>query len=127
MTRSPKESSFSPGFGSVMQARVLSEHASVNGATGISVGPVKVELAGLLKSTWNRKKFRSDASATPTIKLGDPTGGDVFPSRSDGSRLETLGGSWKQMIVAAFPASIFARSSAQAIAPLKCGLKILAV
>ncbi len=33
------------------------EHAAVNAATGMLVGPVKVELAGVAKSTWNFQRL----------------------------------------------------------------------
>ena len=39
------------------QGRVLLD-ADVNAATLITVGPVKVELLVLLKSTWNLYRFR---------------------------------------------------------------------
>ncbi len=51
MRRSASESScwLVPAWG--MQVPPL--HASVKAATGTSVGPVKVELAGVVQSTWN--------------------------------------------------------------------------
>lgn len=33
-------------------------HRAVKAATGIAVGPVSVELAGVVKSTWNLKRLR---------------------------------------------------------------------
>src|SRR5689334_8690506 len=33
-------------------------HAGVNAATGIFLGPVNVELAGVMKSTWNFHRFK---------------------------------------------------------------------
>src|SRR6516165_212862 len=101
-----------------MQARTFARlQISLKGATGIRPGPVNVEFAGLAKSTWNRKMNKSVASAMPSMKLGAPAGGAVVPSRSDGSRLDTLDGCWKQTAVAALPASMFARSYAHAMAP----------
>src|SRR4029077_5288889 len=111
-----------------MQARVVERlQISLNGATGTSRGPVKVEFAGLAKSTWNLKKNRSVASARPSMKLGAPAGGRSLLSKSDGSRLDTLEGCWKQTAVAGSPASIFARSYAHAIAPANFGAKMLKV
>src|SRR5260370_33600635 len=99
-----------------MQARFTAKgQTSLNGATAISTGPVNVEFPGLAKSAWNRKRFRSLESARSTKKLGEPDGGSVLPSRSEGSRLATL--LWKQICVAAAPASIAARFSAQAPRP----------
>src|SRR5216684_8894189 len=99
-----------------MQAPPL--QASVKAATGILIGPVNVELAVFAKSTWNRKTF-SELLPKLTKKLGDPAGGAVTPSRSEGSRLATLDACWKQTIVAAAPLSIAVRLNAQALAPTK--------
>src|SRR5258708_8409156 len=52
-------------------------------ATGMTVGPVKVELAGVAKSTWNLKRFRL-LDPKNTRKFGSPAGGAVVPSRSAG-------------------------------------------
>src|SRR5713101_9127643 len=92
---------------------------SVKGATGIRTGPVNVDLAGFAKSTWNWKMLRSLESPISTKKLGDPAGGNVLPSRSEGNRLATLGGFWKQIMAAELPASMAARSKAHACAPRK--------
>ena len=54
-----------------------------NAATGIGVGPVNVELPGVVQLTWNFHN-RREPEAKPTKKLGDPAGGAVGPSRSDG-------------------------------------------
>jgi glutaminyl-peptide cyclotransferase len=43
-------------------------------------------------------------------KLGSPGAGGVLLSRSEGNRLPTPLGCWKQMDMAAFPDSIFVRS-----------------
>ncbi len=103
-----------------MQARLMARlQISLNVATGITLGPLKVEFPGMAKSTWNWKRSRSLESAISTKKLGDPVGGSVLPSRSDGKRLATLGGFWKQILVAELPASMAARSKAHACAPAK--------
>src|SRR5258708_17014242 len=94
------------------------EHAAGNAATGMLVGPVKVELAGVAKSTWN---FHKLSEFVPKFRYmsGAPAGGALDPSRSDGSRLPKLELSWKQTWVAAAPARIAALSSAHARAPTK--------
>ena len=48
---------------------------------------------------------------------GSPLGGLMVPSVSDGNRLATLLLCWKQIMVAALPASIAVRFAAQASAP----------
>ena len=59
--------------------------AVTNAATGMLVGPVNVELAGVAKSTWN---FHRLSELLPKLrkKLGEPKGGAIDPSRSDGNR-----------------------------------------
>src|SRR5260370_40127731 len=97
-----------------MQARsVALAHNSLKGATPIRVGPEKLELEGLAKSTWNRKRFRWVESARSTKKLGSPGGGGALLSRSEGNRLPTLLGSWKQIAVAAMPPCLCVGSRAQ--------------
>src|SRR5260370_9575136 len=111
-----------------MQARsVAFAHRAVKGATPIKVGPEKLELVGVAKSTWNWKRFRWVESARSTRKLGSPGGGGVLLSRSEGNRLPTLLGSWKQMDVAEFPASIFVRPYPQPSTPAKLAEKMLKV
>src|SRR5258708_38252015 len=56
-----------------------------NAATGMTVGPVKVELAGVAKSTWNLKRFRL-LDPKNTRKFGSPAGGAGVPSRAAGGR-----------------------------------------
>src|SRR5216684_4411383 len=70
-------------------------HNGVKGATGILRGPVKVELAGVVKSAWNLYRFREFTPKFIT-KFGEPAGGGVWPSRSEGRRLDTVGPCWKQ-------------------------------
>src|SRR5215831_13483615 len=53
INRSASESSFVVVPGWVMHAPPL--HAGVNGATEMVTGPVKVEFAGVVKSTWKRQ------------------------------------------------------------------------
>src|SRR5258708_28813412 len=99
-----------------MQARP--PQAAVNGATGMLVGPVSVLFAGVVQSTWN---FHSLSEFEPklSMKLGEPAGGAIVPSRSDGSTPPKLELSWKHCCVAAVPLSIALRSKAQSLAPPK--------
>src|ERR1041384_7344981 len=92
--------------------------AGVNAATEMLVGPPKVELAGVPKSTWNFQRFR-ELLPKFTKKFGDPVGGSVLPSGAEGSTPPNAEDSWKQTCVAAAPASIAARSYAQALDPAK--------
>src|SRR5260370_30817530 len=89
------------------------EHAAVNAATGMLVGPVKVELAGVAKSTWN---FHKLSEFVPKFRYmsGAPAGGALDPSRSDGNRLPTLELSWKQTCVSTAPVSILLQTNAHA-------------
>ena len=79
--RSPSASSFRvvPSCGTQ-----LLSHARVKAATGIAAGPVNVELAGVVQSTWNFHRS-STVVVKPTKKAGEPAGGDTEPSRSEGS------------------------------------------
>src|ERR1035441_1831158 len=87
--RSPMDSSESlPESGCGTQApRYWVLQSGVKAATGIRVGPVKVEFAGVVKSTWNLNRSRlalPEGSSTIT-KLGVPAAGGVAPSKSEGS------------------------------------------
>src|SRR5438046_7877967 len=93
-------------------------HAAANAATGMFIGPVKVEFPGLWKSTWNLQKF-SELRPKFKRKFGLPAGGEMVPSRSDGRRPPKDELSWKHTWVAAPPASIALRSYAQALLPAK--------
>ena len=75
------------------------EQAALKAATAIFVGPVKVVLAELAKSTWNFHKL-SELAPKFMKKLGEPAGGSVLPSRSEGSRPPKLVLSWKHCCVA---------------------------
>src|SRR3954454_1096085 len=83
--------------------------AGENDATGIIVGPVRAEFAGVAQSTWN---FQSSRLLVPKLamKFGDPAGGAFGPSRSDGRRPPNVVLRVKHCCVAAAPVSIFARS-----------------
>src|SRR5260370_2145267 len=107
MGRSGSESSLFEVRGCAMQAPP--PQASVKGATGMLMGPVKVVLAEFAKSTWN---FHSLSELEPKLRKnsGEPTGGAVAPSRSAGSTPPKLVLSWKHCCVAAAPASMLARS-----------------
>src|ERR671934_1139888 len=60
--------------------------AAEKDATGIVVGPDRLEFAGVVQSTWNLQSKRLFVPKLRT-KFGDPLGGGVVPSRSEGSRL----------------------------------------
>src|SRR5205807_9341294 len=61
----------------------------VKAVTGMTVGPVNVEFPGVAKSTWNLNRLRLLLPKN-TRKLGDPAGGAVAPSRSEGSNPPTV-------------------------------------
>ena len=88
MRRSPRASSFCvvPGWG--MQSWVVGQGA-VNAATPeIDVGPVKVELLGVVKSAWNFQRFNAPELGSISMKnSGEPAGGAVAPSKSAARRL----------------------------------------
>src|SRR5205814_473583 len=99
-----------------MQAPPL--HSGVKAATVSVVGPVKLEFAGVAKSTWNLKR-RSELVAKSRKTAGSPAVGWIVPSISEGSRLSMALLCWKQIMVAALPASMALRLAAQASAPRK--------
>ena len=74
--------------------------AGEKAATGSVVGPVSVEFAGVVQSTWNFHSWRLFV-AKLTTKPGEPLGGGVEPSRSAGSRLPNVRASKKHCCVAA--------------------------
>src|SRR5215471_12311406 len=121
ISRSPSESSFSVVPGCGMQSCVV-RHGDVNGATpAIEVGPTSVELLVLPKSTCIFHRFKApDAGSTLMRKFGEPAGGAVAPSWSDGSRLAYWLLRSKQTFAGACtPAIIPTRSSAQTSGPVK--------
>src|SRR5260370_9330250 len=93
-------------------------HAAVKAATGIFVGPVKVEFPGIAKSTWN---FQRLSEFVPKFrkKFGEPGGGAIDPSRSDGNSPPKDELNWKQTCVAADPLRIAPPSNAQTFDPAK--------
>ena len=108
-----------PGWGT--QACVLLQGA-VNAATpGREFGPVRVELLGAVKSTWNFHRFSAFAVVSTFMrKFGAPAGGGVAPSRSEGKRLSKALESWKHTRAgAAEPVNIALRSNAHASGPMK--------
>src|SRR6266516_4780925 len=78
-------------------------HAGVNPATEMVLGPVNVEFAGVAKSTWNRHARRAFDPKSSRV-FDSPAGGEVDPSRSEGSRLPNDELSWKHTWMALFPA-----------------------
>src|SRR5215471_1905464 len=119
MSRSPSESSCVDVPDCGMQVPLLPQ-ASLNAFTASVVGPVNVELAGVVKSTWNWNAA-SVLALAPSDRsvLGSPEGGSMLPSRSAGSRLETLVGALNETLVAGWPASIAERSRAATLDPRK--------
>jgi hypothetical protein len=84
--RSPRESTFCvvPGWGMQSVGRDPPvQVTSVKGVTEMAVGPVRVELLGVAKSTWNFQRFRefSVDSSKPRMYSFEPVGGAVAPSR----------------------------------------------
>src|SRR5260221_5913412 len=112
MTRSLSVSSFWVVLGCGTHAK----HVGANAATGSVVGPVKVEFAGVVQSTWKRQSRRLFVPNS-TIGFGAPAGGGVDPSRSAGRSPPSLVPSVKHCCVAARPASILARSQAHISGP----------
>src|SRR5947209_13532975 len=100
-----------PGCGT--QSRLA--HSQLNGATSTPGDWVKVELAGVRKSTW---KFQVSMRGValllfkPAYGLGAAAGGSARPSRSAGSSVRTIVPMLDDTAVAGTPASIAARSSA---------------
>src|SRR5437867_3503420 len=100
----------------------ISGHGAVNGATpGMEIGPKKVEFLGFAKSTWNFQRFNAPvAVSTFMTKFGEPAGGAIAPSRSEGSRLANALVSWKHTNAgAATPCVMAMRSHAHVSAPVK--------
>src|SRR5258708_1276894 len=84
--------------------------ASVKAATGTLMGPVRVELAGVVQLTEKRQTFRE---LLPKLMNGSgvPAAGRlVAPSRSAGSTPPKLVESWKHCWVAAAPDNMAERS-----------------
>src|ERR1700675_280851 len=122
MARSPiasrYEGAVTPTCGT--QARVVGQRAVK--AAGVSEpGEVKVELAGVVKSTWKRYSGQVELSPIAMKGAGEPAGGRVDPSRSAGSipslPLLKTAGSRVVTNVAVVPASIAARSKANGCGP----------
>src|SRR6266568_8558926 len=105
MSRSASESSRCRVLGCGMHVPPL--QAGVNAATGMLVGPLKVDWAGVAKSTWNFQRFKEFVPKFRK-KFGDAVGGKVGPSRSEGSTPPNEEDNWKQTCVAAAPASMAA-------------------
>src|SRR5436309_7242726 len=107
MRRSASESNFCvvPGWGTQPRPPL---HNGVNAATGTTVGPVNVEFAGVAKSTWNLKRLRLLVPKN-TMKLGEPAGGAVLPSRSEGNKPPIELPCWKHIWVAGWPLSMAVR------------------
>ena len=81
MGRSPRASSFWVVPGCTTQER---KQRAVKFATGRVVGPVKLELEGVVKSTWNFHNWTTYL-AKVAKKAGSPAAGWMVPSISEGS------------------------------------------
>ena len=92
--------------------------AAANEFTPIDVGPVNVELAGVVKFTWNLQS-RNEFVPKFTTNSGEPLGGAVAPSRFEGSSEPKLEEVVKQTCEAAVPAIIALRFIAQTSEPMK--------
>src|SRR5437667_4189141 len=111
MSRSASESScvVVPSWG----MQLPPPHAGEKAATGMLVGTLNVEFAGVTQSTWNFHIFRLFESKFRT-KVGEPTGGNLAPSRSAESRPPYAESSWTHCCQAGPPMSICDRSKAHA-------------
>ena len=59
-------------------------HSVVKAATGMAVGPVRVEDEGVAKFTWNLNRFTLLLPKNSRYS-GEPAGGAIVPSKSPGS------------------------------------------
>src|SRR5262245_1394096 len=116
MRRSASESSFwaVPSWG--MQVPPL--QAGEKAVTAMLVGPPSVAVP-LVKLGLEMVKMSSELVLKSTKYSGEPAGGGVLPSRSAGRTPPKLVPNWKQICVAAVPASMEARSKAQSLGPAK--------
>src|SRR5919197_5743374 len=93
----------------------------LNAATGNWMGPANLELDGSDQSTWNRYRSRADPHfvvSNPARYSGEPSGGDLHPSRSAGSiPLEFGSGESRYTRDAGRPWSMAARSNATTATP----------
>src|SRR5258708_24583969 len=90
--------------------------AVANAATGTLVGPVSVVLAVFTQSTWNFHRL-SEFVPKFSRKFGEPAGGAVALSRSEGRTPPKALVSWKHCCVAGCPLSIDVRSKAHSLLP----------
>ena len=120
MLRSPSVSSLSETPACGTQAPAEPPQTTLNGS-GVSVPPsVKVEFAGVVKSTWKRQSFQVGLVPISVNGFGAPPGGRIDPSKSAGMSWSSVGPSIPVlMIVAGLPASIAVRSIANGCGPRK--------
>ena len=107
---------------SIAWPRIIPDgRGAVNAAGVITVGPEKVDCFGFAKLTWNFQTFSTPPNGSRLItKFGEPEGGDVAPSRSDGNRLEYAPFNLKQTSAGfELPISMAFLSMAQASGPTK--------
>src|SRR6478752_4583537 len=101
---------------------LLPQSSGSKSAIGTSTGPEKVALPGFEKSAWNFQTWITSPglpsmklAPRDSAKLGEPSGGGVAPSRSDGTPQVTCGFTAPGLTYsndAGAPASIAARSKA---------------
>src|SRR5437899_12918064 len=119
--RSPRESSFCVVPDCRIQVPVKA-HASVKEFTVSVAGPVKVELLGVVKFTWNLNRSSVVVVNSSRKKFGSPAGGAVLPSRSLGRNEKSIALGrlgiirWKQTAFALSPASMWLRLWPQTLA-----------
>src|SRR5437868_4164158 len=59
----------------------------LNGAVVSPIGPVKLDAAGSVQSTWNRYRAIPLVPVSPANTSGEPAGGCTVPPRSAGSKI----------------------------------------
>ena len=87
----------------------MAAQAWTKGVTAIVMGPVNLELVGVVKSTWNLKRCSAPVLNRSTKKFASPAGGKVAPSRSEGNNVNSFVFVMKQMALAVAPANIAER------------------
>src|SRR5260370_20186019 len=93
-------------------------HDGEKAAVALVVGPPRVAVP-LVKLGLEIVKMSSELVLKSTKYSGEPGGGGVLPSRSAGRTPPKFVLSWKQICVAAAPASMEVRSKAHSLGPAK--------
>ncbi len=120
MLRSPSVSSVSGTPACGTQDPALPPQITLNGSGASVPASVNVELAGLTKSAWKRHSFQVGFVPISVNGFGAPEGGWFDPSMSAGMSWSSEGVRTPVLTtVAALPASIADRSSANGCGPRK--------